>query len=104
MIKNHIYEFMPKSLELMLCVLFYILVLAFITVHWIASMRMYCNCELLQLNVLSSVPGTVKHVYSDHTYNEITLITKHLWIPGKQSYFFVNCALTAQLHITKSRL
>ena len=26
---------------------------------------------------------TVKHVYSDHTYNEMTLITKHFEIPDK---------------------
>ena len=48
---------------------------------------------------------TVKHVYSDHAYNEMTLITKHLGIPGKHSiYFFINFTLTAKLHITKSRL
>ena len=47
-----------------------------------------------------------KHVYSDHAYNEITLITKHLRIPGKHSllYFFVNFTLTAKSHITKSCL
>ena len=48
---------------------------------------------------------TVKHVYSDHAYNEMTLIMKHLEIPGKHSlYFFINFTLTAKLHITKSRL
>ena len=30
---------------------------------------------------------TVKHVYSDHAYNEMTLITKRLGIPGKILYF-----------------
>ena len=49
--------------------------------------------------------NTVKHVYSDHAYNEITLITKHLGIPGKHSiYLFINFTLTAKLNITKSRL
>ena len=48
---------------------------------------------------------TVKHVYSDHAYNEMTLNTKHFGIPGKHSlYFFINFTLTAKLHITKSRL
>ena len=48
---------------------------------------------------------TVKHVYSNHAYNEMTLIMKHLGIPGKHSiYFFINFTLTAKLHITKSRL
>ena len=47
---------------------------------------------------------TVKHVYSDHAYNEMTLITKHLEIPGKHSmHFFINLTFTAKLHITKSR-
>ena len=37
---------------------------------------------------------TVKHVYSDHAYNEMMLITKHLGIPGKHSiYFFINFTL-----------
>ena len=50
-------------------------------------------------------PYTVKHVYSDHAYNEMTLITKHLGIPGKHSLFLrINFTLTAKLHITKSRL
>ena len=31
------------------------------------------------------VIDTVKHVYSDHAYNEMTLIMKHLGIPGKHS-------------------
>ena len=48
---------------------------------------------------------TVKHVYSDHAYNEMTLITKLLGIPGKHSiYFLIDCTLTAKLDITKSRL
>ena len=49
--------------------------------------------------------NTVKHVYSYHAYNEMTLITNHLGISGKHSiYFFINFTLTAKLHITKSRL
>ena len=45
--------------------------------------------------------NTVKHVYSDHAYNEMTLITKHLGIPGKHSiFFFINFTLTEKLHIT----
>ena len=48
---------------------------------------------------------SVKFVYSYHAYNEITLITRHLGIPGKHSIFlFINFTLTAMLHITKSRL
>ena len=48
---------------------------------------------------------TVKHVYSDHAYNQMTLIMKRLGIPGKHSIFFlVNFTLTAKLDITKSRL
>ena len=48
---------------------------------------------------------TVKDVYSDHAYNKMTVIMKHLGIPGKHSiYFFINFTLTAKLHITKSRL
>ena len=40
--------------------------------------------------------STVKHVYSNHTYNEMTFITKHLGIPGKHSIFlFMNFTLTA---------
>ena len=49
--------------------------------------------------------STVKHIYSDHAYNEMTLITKHLGIPGKHSiYFFIDFTLKAKLHITKSGL
>ena len=48
---------------------------------------------------------TVKHVYSDHAYNEIMLITKHFGIPGKHSiHFFINFTHTAKLHITKLQL
>ena len=52
------------------------------------------------------VLNTVKHVYSDYAYNEMTLSTKHLEIPGKTFYIyiFINVTLTAKLHITKSRL
>ena len=32
---------------------------------------------------------TVKHIYSDHAHNEMTLITKRLGIPGKHYYIFV---------------
>ena len=59
------------------------------------------------LCVCTNVPkvGTVKHVYSDHAYYEMTLITKRLGIPGKHSiYFLINFTLTAKLDITKSRL
>ena len=53
----------------------------------------------------SLVLYTVKHVYSDHAYNEITLITKRLGIPGKHStYCLIDFTLTAKLDITKSRL
>ena len=56
--------------------------------------------ENYKLNV-----NTVKHVYSDHAYNELTLIAKRLGIPGKHSIFFlINFTLTAKLDITKSRL
>ena len=48
---------------------------------------------------------TVKHVYSDHAYNEVMLIKKRLGIPGKHSIFFViNFTLTAKFNITNSRL
>ena len=47
---------------------------------------------------------TVKHVYSDHAYNEMTLITKRLRIPSEHSLFlFINFTLTAKLPITKLR-
>ena len=53
----------------------------------------------------SLVLYTVKHVYSDHAYNEMTLITKRLGIPGKHStYCLIDFTLTAKLDITKSRL
>ena len=48
--------------------------------------------------------GINVHVYSDHAYNEMTLITKRLGIPGKHSiFYFINFKLTAKLHKTKSR-
>ena len=64
---------------------------------------------LFELNeawrVNSELWFTVKHVYNDHAYNEMTLIRKHLGIPGKHSiYFFINFTLTVKLHITKSHL
>ena len=31
---------------------------------------------------------TVKYVYSDHAYDEMTLITERLWIPGNHSIFY----------------
>ena len=55
--------------------------------------------------IITVLNNTVKHVYSDHAYNEMTLITKHLGIPGKHSIFlFINFTLTAKLHIMKSLL
>ena len=39
-----------------------------------------CNKVYSDLSILHAFTmqlGTVKHVYSDHAYNEMTLITKH---------------------------
>ena len=59
------------------------------------------QCTCLYYSYLSDLYSTVKHVYSDHAYNEMTLITKHLGIPGKHSIFlFINFTPTAKLHIT----
>ena len=64
-----------------------------------------CTRYILSYMHDTRIQSTVKHVYSDQAYNEMTLITKHLEIPGKHSmYFFINFTLTAKLHITKSRL
>ena len=68
------------------------------------TLRMQCWCDNGLDNSRSGL-YTVKHVYNDHAYNEMTLITKHLEIPGKHSiYFFINLTITAKLHIMKSRL
>ena len=66
----------------------------------------YTSCEIaLQTHPCHGLLTTVKHVYSDNAYNEMTLITKHLGIPGKHSiYFFIHFMLTAKSHITKSSL
>ena len=48
----------------------------------------------LLLSTLSlSLMLKLKHVYSDHAYNEMTLITKHLRIPGKNSILLSTLSL-----------
>ena len=66
-----------------------------------------CNEKLRNalFQSMETLSTTVKHVYSDHAYNEMTLITKHLGIPSKHfMYFFINFTLTAKLHTTKTLL
>ena len=41
---------------------------------------------------------TVKHVYSDHAYNEVMLIKKRLGIPGKHSIFFCHRSWIERYH------
>ena len=68
-------------------------------------MNMISNGELSDPLCDSINRGLTLVRLSEVAYNEMTLITKHLGIPGKHSiYFFINFTLTAKLHITKSRL
>ena len=64
-----------------------------------------CTSQLKNgTNFVDKFLYTVNHIYNNHAYNEMTLITKHLGIPDKHSiYFFINFTLSAKLHITKSR-
>ena len=50
---------------------------------------MILDIELLHGHPYPETVYTVKHVYNDHTYNEMRLILKYLEIPGKHSIYFL---------------
>ena len=64
-------------------------------------------CEVYLFDVTCKRITTVKHIYSDHAYKEMMLITKRLWISGKNFIFlFINFTFTAKLNtgIKKSHM